>query len=367
MAVRSKLAAVLDGVGELANQKREEIDAQAAATRESFARFGQQARAQAAAAILSVARNPNTPPGVARQAMRAAAQVSPKAAGPKKGSPAKAAPTSQAAVSRPRVAPPPTIRERIDENLGRAGAFVNGAGDAATAGLGNHLAVIQQMKQGQWIGLNPIESYKHLLRLQEAQDQRDKEKYPLSRGAGAVVGTVAPLVLTGGASAAPQGFARIAPHAVKGVGWGARALVKRFGPQAGVSLASGGASAATQVAVDAADPRRQVNPIDTASAFVGGMTGGLATLYGDVRSGAVADAVATELTRAALRGERRLLKRWGKARSRAHTWESGAVMRLGDGPKAYRPASTASVALGFRRKRLARSSLRPSRSYRARA
>ena len=311
MAVQSKFAAVLDGVGELANQKREEIEAQAAATRESFAHFGQQARVQAAAAILSVARNPNTPPGVARQAMRVAAQVSPKKAPVPKSSPAKAAPPSRAAASK--VVSAPTIRERIDENLGRAGAFVNGAGDAATAGLGNHLAVIHQMKQGQWIGLNPIESYKHLLGLQEAQDQHDKEKYPVSRGAGAVVGTVAPLVLTGGASAAPQGFARIAPHAIKGVGWGARALLKRVGPQAGVSLASGGASAATQVSVDAVDPRRQVNPIDTASAFVGGMTGGLSTLYGGVRSGAVADAVATELTRAALRGERPSLEAMGQS------------------------------------------------------
>ena len=100
MAVQSKFAAVLDGVGELANQKREEIEAQAAATRESFAHFGQQARVQAAAAILSVARNPNTPPGVARQAMRVAAQVSPKKAPVPKSSPAKAAPPSRAAASK---------------------------------------------------------------------------------------------------------------------------------------------------------------------------------------------------------------------------------------------------------------------------
>lgn len=223
----------------------------------------------------------------------------------------RAAPSSRPAASKPKAAVP-TVGEQIRENAGRVGAFVNGAGDAATLGLTNHYAALQQMKQGLGIGANPIENYKWLLQQQKAQDRLEKEKYPLSRGAGAVVGTVAPILLTGGASAAPQGFARIAPHAVKGVGWGARALMKRLGPQAGVAGASGGASAATQTSIDAADPRRRVNPIDTASAFVGGAVGGLGTLYGGVRSGAVSDAVATELTRAALRDERPSLETMGQ-------------------------------------------------------
>lgn len=303
----ARLAAMLEGVGDFADQKRREVEAKVAATRENIVRTGNQIRTQAAAAALNLARNPNVPPGVARQALRVATEVS-----PKKAQPVRAAPPPRPPATRPMAATPPTVRERIQENAGRVGAFVNGAGDAATLGLANHLAVMQQMKQGYGIGMNPIDNYKWLLQQQEAQDRLEKEKYPLSRGAGAVVGTVAPIVLTGGASAAPQGFARIAPHAVKGIGWGGRALAKRFGPQAGVSLASGGASAATQVSIDAADPRRKVNPIDTASAFVGGMTGGGATLYGGVRAGAVSDAVAAELTRAALRGERPSLEAMGQ-------------------------------------------------------
>jgi hypothetical protein len=48
------------------------------------------------------------------------------------------------------------------------------------------------------------------------------------------------------------------------------------------------------------------------SAFVGGAAGGVGTLYRGVRSGAVTDAVATELTRAALRGERPSLEAMGQ-------------------------------------------------------
>ncbi|WGU40924.1 hypothetical protein [Phenylobacterium sp. NIBR 498073] len=301
-------AAALNAASKFVDKKRREAAGTIATVKGDLAQMERQLKGQVAAAVLKVAHDPKTPPGVARQALRLVPELV-----PKKAPSAKATRPVSAPTSKPKAAAAPTLRERIDENLGRAGAFVNGAGDAATLGLANHLMVIQQMRQGAGIGLNPIENYKHLLGLQEAQDLLEKEKYPLSRGAGSVVGTVAPLILSGGASAAPQGFTRIAPHAVKGIGWGGRALVKRFVPQAGASLASGGVSAATQVLVDAADPRREVNPADTVGALVGGMAGGLTTLYGGVRSGAISDAVATELTRAALRGERPSIEAMGQS------------------------------------------------------
>lgn len=291
-------AAAFNAASKFVEKKRREAEGKIATVRGDLAQMERQLKGQVVAAVLKVAQDPKTPPGVARQALRLVPELV-----PKKAPSAKTARPVSAPTSKPKAAAAPTLRERIDENLGRAGAFVNGAGDAATLGLANQLMVIQQMRQGAGIGLNPIENYKHLLGLQEAQDLLEKEKYPLSRGAGSLVGTVAPIVLTGGASAAPQGFTRIAPHAVKGAGWGARALIKRFGPQTGISLAGGSASAATQVAVDAADPRSKVSAANTIGSFAGGAVGGLVNLYGGVRAGAVSDAVAAEVTRAVLRGE----------------------------------------------------------------
>lgn len=127
--------------------------------------------------------------------------------------------------------------------------------------------------------------------------------YPNSRRLGQLGGTIVPILATGGASAAPLGFARIAPLAARTTGWGANALAQRFGPQAAIAAASGAGSAGVQIVADSAAQNRSVNIANTVGAFVGGGTGALATLYGGPRSGATTEAVMTELTRSRLAGE----------------------------------------------------------------
>jgi hypothetical protein len=137
----------------------------------------------------------------------------------------------------------------------------------------------------------------------DAQEERDELLYPNSRKIGQIGGTVIPILVTGGASAAPQAFSRIAPLAAKTSGWSSRALAQHIGPQVAIGVAGGVGSAGTQIVVDAADPTRSVNIADAAGAFVGGGSGALATLHKGPRAGATTEAFLTELTRSRLSGE----------------------------------------------------------------
>lgn len=229
---------------------------------------------------------------------------------------ARSAPRISAGAQRPqKVAPRPHTRPEgasqraptrptgIRAGVERASAVVDGAVDAASFDLGDHLNAIGLAYRGLGPGENAIDQYNWWMEQSDAQERRDELLYPNSRKVGQIGGTVIPLLVTGGASAAPQAFSRIAPLAARTSGWGARALAQHVGPQVAIGATGGLTSAGTQIVVDAIDPKRSVNIADTAGAFVGGGSGALATLYTGPRTGATTEAFLTELTRSRFTGE----------------------------------------------------------------
>lgn len=239
--------------------------------------------------------------GIERQMWRTAAKAAPRlsaAATPPQTRPSKPHSATNAA-PRPAAARPTGVRAGIE----RAAAVSDGAVDAATFGLSDHAAAMALASLSAGQGESILDRYRSQMARSDAQEARDKLLYPNSRKLGQLGGTIVPILATGGASAAPLAFTRIAPLAARTTGWGARALAQRFGPQLAIAAAGGAGSAGVQVVADAADPNRSVNVADTAGAFVGGGTGALATLYGGPRSGATTEAFVTELTRSRLAGE----------------------------------------------------------------
>lgn len=233
--------------------------------------------------------------GIERQMWRTVVQAAPKR-------PVAAAP--QTRPSKPRPAPNAAARPTgVRAGIERAAAVADGAADAATFGLSDHAAAMARASLGGWQGENVLDRYRAHMARSDAQEARDTLLYPNSRRLGQLGGTIVPILATGGASAAPLAFARIAPLAARTAGWGGRALAQRVGPQVAIAATGGAGSAGVQIAADAADPNRSMNFVDTAAAFVGGGTGALTTLYRGPRSGATTEAFVTELTRSRLAGE----------------------------------------------------------------
>lgn len=175
----------------------------------------------------------------------------------------------------------------------RVSAVFNGAGDAASAGLGDPYVAFKAATMGAGEGRTMPERYHSIRRLQNAQDQYDREHHPKARIVGGVVGTVGSIAATGGLGAGGQGAVRIAPYAARL----APAGVKRVAAYVLPHLAVGGAGAATsvvgQAGADVASGRLSSLPtyLDTAA---GGGVGGLVTSYVGPRAGAVAEAATTE-------------------------------------------------------------------------
>jgi hypothetical protein len=182
------------------------------------------------------------------------------------------------------------------EVVPRMGAFLNGATDAATAGLGDKYVALKYATMGVGDGRTFPERYKSIRRAQEAQDQYDREHYPNSRLAGGAVGAVGSIAATGGMGAAEQGFVRLAPYTARAVGTGLRPLAAHVLPHLAVASAGAGASVAGQLASDAAGGR--LSDLGTyGDAVLGGAAGALTTAYAGPRAGAVAEAAVTEGSR----------------------------------------------------------------------
>jgi hypothetical protein len=236
---------------------------------------------------------------IQREAVRAIVpppRASPAATPRAKAAPAKSPTVSQKAGAKPGGAAIPSA-------AGRIAAATNALVDTATLDAVDHVAAIQRAVRGMGPTSDVFENYRWWVTQSEAEDAEYARLYPNTDRAAQIAGTVVPILLSGGASLAPQGFVRLAPLAVKSSGIGVRALAQRFGPQAAIAGLGGSASAGTQVVIDVINPNRPVNAADTAAAFAGGASGALATLYGSPRVGAVTEAATTELARSALSGE----------------------------------------------------------------
>lgn len=231
---------------------------------------------------------------IQREAIRAI--LPPPRAKPVQAGPSKSPTVSRKDGARPGGATGPSA-------AGRVAAATNAFVDTASLDAVDHLAAIQRAVRGLGPTSDVLENYRWWVTQSEAEDAEYARLYPNTDRAAQIAGTVVPLLLSGGASAAPQGFARLAPLAVKSSGTGVRALAQRFGPQAVIGGLGGTASAGTQVVTDLIDPTRSVSAADTAAAFAGGAGGALATLYGSPRIGSVTEAATTELARSALSGE----------------------------------------------------------------
>jgi len=181
-------------------------------------------------------------------------------------------------------------------------AVVNGATDAATAGLGDPYVALKYSAMGAGEGRTLGERYRSIRRSQQAQDQYDRERHPKARLAGGVVGTVGSIAATGGLGAGGQGAARLAPYAARVAGNAARRVVAHVLPH----VAVGGAGAATSVAGQAvADvgSGRLSSLGDYGDAAAGGAIGGLVTSYVGPRAGAIAEAATTEGVHGARTGD----------------------------------------------------------------
>lgn len=176
--------------------------------------------------------------------------------------------------------------------LPRVAAVTNGAVDAATVGLGDRYTALKYASMGAGSGRTLPDRYRSIRQLQDAQDQYDREQYPVSRMAGGAIGVVGSIAATGGIGAPAQG-ARIAPYAARAVGTGLRPIIAHVLPHVAVGGAGAATSVAGQVVSDAASGHLSNLPT-YGEAALGGAVGGLTTSYVGPRAGAVAEAAATE-------------------------------------------------------------------------
>ncbi len=292
------LKSARDNVNARVDEARRAIASGVTAASDQAAQGSRRLAASVNAAADSFGRDLAFSQGLERQMWRTAAKAAPRIAAPVASAqtrPSKPRPTVPRAVS-----PRPTgVRASIE----RAAAVSDGAVDAATFGLSDHAVAmaLASLNGGQGEGL--LDRYRSQMARSDAQEARDVLLYPNSRRLGQIGGTIVPFLATGGASAAPLAFTRIAPLAARTTGWGGPALAQRFGPQLAIAATGGAGSAGVQIITDAADPNHAVNVADTVGAFVGGGSGALATLYGGPRSGATTEAFLTELTRSRLAEE----------------------------------------------------------------
>lgn len=183
--------------------------------------------------------------------------------------------------------------------LDRTEAGLRGVSDGATFGLGDRLSAV--VRAGAPFDDKWGDRYAANMQGERDQDAFDQQHFPMSRGAGQVVGALGAMALTGREAALGSrlvaGFGPRAATFLKGV-----AATGREAPLArGLadhlrwsSYAAGGGGTfggGTQVAIDAAQGRLS-NPKDVAAAMVGGAADGVGTIYlGPGRGGAVGGGV----------------------------------------------------------------------------
>jgi len=189
----------------------------------------------------------------------------------------------------------------MQEARSQLSAGLDGAMDAASMGMAERAIALHIATLRPGSG-NMIEKYNKMREIQKAADEYEAEHYAAARNIGSVAGTVASIASTGGASAAPAGFVRIAPHAAKATGWSLKAAAQRLGPQAAIAATGAATSVGSQAATDLATGR-PTSVADLIGATAGGASGALATLYAGPRAGAVAEAGVTETTRAVVARE----------------------------------------------------------------
>lgn len=290
MATRLDLAAMLDGVGDFATKKRKAAEAQVAATRENLVRTERQLRTQAAAAALSLARNPNTPPGVAQQALRVAAEVSPKKAPtPKKAPPSKAAPLQSGGSGAQPAAE-------------TAFAALKAAQSTIFLGQDDKLIAGAQTLLGAGGKGGVVERYARNLARQAEFSRTVAEAHPVASSLGGAVG-LAPALAT----AAPTAVARaVAPRFLNSLRGGRElgeiARIQNT-PRELISLigGSGVTSVGAQALADGLGGQRS-SPTDLAGALVGGAVAGPLTKVAGATAGAAGEGLVTSMAQDAFAG-----------------------------------------------------------------
>ena len=148
---------------------------------------------------------------IQREAIRA--MVPPPQARPAAIMRAKAARAKPPAVSRKIAAKPGGAG--TPSSAGRVAAATNAFVDTASLDAVDHLAAIQRAVRGLGPTSDVLENYRWWVTQSEAEDAEYARLYPNTDRAAQIAGTVVPILLSGGVSAAPQGFVRLAPLAVK--------------------------------------------------------------------------------------------------------------------------------------------------------
>lgn len=290
MATRFDPAAALDAASNFVSKKRGEAQEQFATLKRDLENTGRRLSAQSAATLLKVAQNPNTPPAIARQAMRVVAQVVPKKApAPKKAPPAKAAP-SQSGGSRAQ----PTAETAFAALKAAQSTIFLGQDDKLIAGAQTLLGA------GGEGGV--VERYARNLARQAAFSRTVAEARPVASSLGGAVGLLPAL-----ATAAPAAVARaVAPRFLYSLR-GGRELgeISRIQntPRELISLigGSGVTSVGAQALADGQGGQRS-SPADLAGALVGGAVAGPLTKVAGATAGAAGEGLVTSMAQDAFAG-----------------------------------------------------------------
>lgn len=177
------------------------------------------------------------------------------------------------------------------ETADQLGAGANGAFDAATFGVGDKIIAAAVAADAMRRGGDAADHYKAVRKQQLAQDAYDEAHRPLARNIGGAVGTLAPIIATGGLGAAPMVGIRAASYAPRLASLSTR-LVKGAGPQAAIAVGGAATSVSGQTAADLAAGKMS-SPAAMVSSALGGGLGAFATARGSPQAGAAVQAMVT--------------------------------------------------------------------------